>query len=288
MPQYDPQPMPEPSPRVGVVVLNYRGADDTLRCLGSLAAAGIDEGVVVVDNASDDGSVEAIGEAFPTMTLVVNEDNLGFAAGCDRGIACCLEDGAEFVWVLNNDTTVEPATLPALLVAAADPRAGAVGAVIYDMAETERVLTWGGGRVGRWTGFTRDARGPGDRLDYLTGASLLLRATALDDVGSFDPRYFFTWEDVDLGLRLRRGGWRLVVAPDARVWHRWGGSAAPLGAVRMEHHANGLVRFMRSHSPVPVLTALPMLGWYALGALRQRDAGLWRAAWHGWMRGWRS
>jgi GT2 family glycosyltransferase len=280
--------MPEHAPHVGVVLVNYKGARDTLRCLRSLVEAGVMAHVVVVDNASGDGSVEAIAAAHPEVVLLVNEANVGFAAGCNRGITRCLDDGAELVWVLNNDTTVDARTLPALVTAVvADPRIGAVGAVIHDMAAPERVLTWGGGRASRWTGFTRDAHGPGDRVDYLSGACLLLRAAALRDVGGFDARYFFTWEDVDLAIRLRRAGWRIVIATDARVWHRWGGSAAPLSAVRLEHHANGLVRFMREHSPVPALTALPMLGWYARSAVRRRDSGLWRAAWRGWRRGWR-
>ena len=173
-------------------------------------------------------------------------------------------------------------------VAATDDGLGAVGSVIFDMAAPDQVLTWGGGRLGRWTGFTRDARRAGDRVDYLTGASVLLRARALDDVGLFDPRYFFTWEDVDLGVRLREHGWRIAVADRARVWHRGGGSVAPTSALRMEHHAAGLVVFMRSHSPVPALTALPMLAWYALLAARQRRWSILTAAWRGWRRGWRT
>ena len=120
-------------------------------------------------------------------------------------------------------------------VAAGDERIGAVGSVIYDMAAPAQILTWGGGRVGRRTGFTRDARSPQDRVDYLTGASLLLRTATLDDVGEFDPRFFFTWEDVDLGVRLaerqlahrrRRGVTRL--APVG--WQRGGDEPDPHGA----------------------------------------------------------
>ena len=163
---------------------------------------------------------------------------------------------------------------------------GAVGSVIYDMAAPERVLTWGGAALGRWSGRTRDARSALDRVDYLTAASLLLRADALRDVGCFDTRYFFTWEDVDLCTRLVAGGWRLAVAADARVWHRWGGTLEPLAPRRLEEHAAGLVVYMRAHSRLPRLTALPMLGYYAYTALRRRRVDLWRAAWRGWRNGW--
>jgi GT2 family glycosyltransferase len=281
--------MPDHRPRVGVVVLNFRGAEDTVRCLESLRTLDPQPHVVVVDNASADGSLERIAAAAPGVELVANDANLGFGGGCNVGIALLRERGVEHIWLLNNDTTVEETTLQRMLdVAAGDDRLGAVGSVIYDMAAPTRVLTWGGGRVGRWTGFTRDARDARDRVDYLTGASLLLRARALDDVGVFDPRFFFTWEDVDLGVRLAERGWAIAVAERSRVWHRWGGSVSAVSTVRMEHHAAGLVLFMRKHSPVPGLTALPMLGWYGLTALRQRRWSVLAAAWHGWRRGWRA
>ena len=278
----------ERRPPVGVVVLNYRGADDTVRCLESLRHVTPRPTIVVVDNGSADGSVERIRAAAPDVEVIVNAANLGYGRGNNVGIDHLRAHGVEHVWLLNNDTTVEAATLAAMLeVAAGDDRLGAVGCVIHDMAAPERILTWGGGRVGRWTGFTRDAHAAGDRVDYLTGASVLLRVRALEEVGTFDPRYFFTWEDVDLGVRLREHGWGIAVAARARVWHRWGGTAAATSPVRMEHHAAGLVVFMRSHSPLPALTALPMLGWYALAAARRRQWSILAAAWRGWRRGWR-
>ena len=272
--------------RVGIVVLNYRGVDDTIACLESLAALDVAAHVIVVDNGSGDGSAQRLA-TVPGVELIVNDTNLGFAAGNNVAIERLVEARVDYVWVLNNDTRVAPTSLRELLsVAAAEPRVGAVGAVVYDMASAERVLTWGGGTVGRWTGRTHDARSGGDRVDYLTAASLLLRTEALRDVGVFDTRYFFTWEDVDLCTRLRGHGWAIAVADQARVWHRWGGTLAPLAPQRFHEHAAGLVVYMRTHSPVPWLTALPMLGHYAYTALRRRQPALWRAAWKGWREGW--
>jgi GT2 family glycosyltransferase len=273
-------------PRVGVVVLNYLGVDDTLACLRSLAALDEPVRVIVVDNGSTDGSTATLA-AVPGVELIANDANLGFAAGNNVAIERLLDDGLEFVWVLNNDTQVEPTSLRELLaVADADPRIGAVGTVLYDMASPQRVLTWGGGRLGRWTGRTSDALAENDRVDYLTAASVLLRATALREVGMFDTRYFFTWEDVDLSTRLVDAGWRLAVAEQSRVLHRWGGTVGPQDPRRLEEHAAGLVVYMRSHSPAPWLTAVPMLGYYAITALRLRRLELWTAAWRGWRSGW--
>jgi GT2 family glycosyltransferase len=242
--------------------------------------------VIVVDNGSTDGSTATLA-ALPGVELIANDANLGFARGNNVAIGRLLDDGLEFVWVLNNDTLVDPGTVRELLaVADADPRIGAVGTVLYDMASPQHVLTWGGGRLDRWTGRTRDARAASDRVDYLTAASILLRATALRQVGLFDPRYFFTWEDVDLSTRLVDAGWRLAVAGKSRVLHRWGGTLEPHDPRRLEEHAAGLVVYMRSHSPAPWLTTVPMIGYYALTALRRRRLDLWRAAWRGWRSGW--
>jgi GT2 family glycosyltransferase len=272
--------------RVGIVVLNYRRVADTIACLESLADLEVGARLIVVDNGSRDGSAERLA-GVPGVELIANEFNAGFAAGNNVAIARLLEDGAEFVWVLNNDTIVERTTLGNLLsVASAAPRVAAVGSVIYDMEVPERVITWGGGSVGRWTGRTRDARSRSDRVDYVTGASMLLRSEALREVGLFDTRYFFTWEDVDLCTRLRRHGWRIAIADDARVWHRWGGTLAPLAPARLRAHATGLVLYMRDHSPTPWLTTLPMLAWYASMAVRERRLALWSAAWRGWREGW--
>ena len=273
-------------PRVGVVVLNYIRVDDTLACLESLAVVDDPVRVIVVDNGSADGSAARLA-AVPGLELIANDSNLGFAGGNNVAIARLLDAGLEFVWVLNNDTLVEPATVRELLaVADADPRVGAVGSVLYDMASPQHVLTWGGGRLGRWTGHTRDARAESDRVDYLTAASVLLRSTALRQVGLFDSRYFFTWEDVDLSRRLVAAGWRLAVAGRSRVLHRWGGTLQPLSPRRFEEHAAGLVVYMRSHSPVPWITTVPMLGYYAITAVRRRRFELWTAAWRGWRSGW--
>ena len=143
--RYARAPMPEHRPAVGVVVLNYQGATDTVRCLDSLQAVTPQPVIVVVDNASGDGSVERIAAAAPGVELIVNDANLGFGGGCNTGIAVLRERGVDHVWLLNNDTTVEPATLQAMLdVAATDDRLGAVGSVIFDMAAPER-----GADVGR-------------------------------------------------------------------------------------------------------------------------------------------
>ena len=274
-------------PRVGVAVLNYRGAADTIACLASLRAVPEPIDVIVVDNGSDDGSIDEIHAAEPDVGLVASGENLGFGRGNNLAIERFLERGCEFVWLLNNDATVEARSLGALLdVAAADERLGAVGSVIYHADHPSEVQTWGGGSVSLRSGRTLDATTPDGRVDYITAASVLYRSAALRDAGAFDPDYFFLYEDVDLGLRFREHGWSIAVAPESRVWHRGGGTVPALSPSRAEHHAASWVLLMRKHASVPRLRSLTCLAYYGWLALRHRRLGIITGAWRGWRSGW--
>jgi len=274
-------------PRVGVAVLNYRGAADTITCLASLRAVPEPVEVIVVDNGSNDDSLEAIRAAAPDVELVPTGENLGFGRGNNLAIERFLERGCDFVWVLNNDATVEARSLGALLdTAATDERLGAVGSVIYHADRPTDVQTWGGGSVSLRSGRTLDATTPSGRVDYITAASALYRSAALRDAGAFDPDYFFLYEDVDLGLRLREHGWAIAVAPRSRVWHRGGGTVPAVSPSRAEHHATSWVLLMRKHASVPRLRSLTCLVYYGWLAVRHRRLDIIAGAWRGWRRGW--
>lgn len=274
-------------PRVGVAVLNYRGAADTIACLASLEMLPEPVDVVVVDNGSDDGSIDAIRAAAPGVELVPTGENLGFGRGNNVAIDRFLDRGCDFVWLLNNDATVEERSLGALLdVAATDDRLGAVGSIIYHADRPSDVQTWGGGSVSLRSGRTLDATTPNGRVDYITGASVLYRSAALRDAGAFDPDYFFLYEDVDLGLRLRDHGWGVAVATGSRVWHRGGGTVPALSPSRAEHHATSWVLLLRKHASMPWLRSLTCLAYYGWLAVRHRRLRLATGAWRGWRSGW--
>jgi GT2 family glycosyltransferase len=214
--------------RVAVVVLNWNGWPDTIACLDSIRQGSIVPRVVVVDNGSTDGSPGRIRAESPWANLVELPSNRGFGGGMNAGIAAALRDGPsiDYVWVLNNDTLVEPQTLSRMVsVGDADARIGIVGSRLVDADGTGRIQAMGGGTVNRWLGTTstRLVASPG-ALEHLVGASLLVRRTVLLEIGGFDERYFFYLEDTDLTLRTRRAGWRLAVADDATVVHRRGAS----------------------------------------------------------------
>lgn len=243
------------APRVCIVTLNWRGVEDTLSCLESLRELVYPNFfVLVVDNGSGDDSVVRIADEYPDVDLLETGANLGFAGGCNVGIRRALECGADYVWLLNSDTWVDPRALETLVeTAEGDSRLGAVGSVICDQGEQDRVLAWGGGWIDLRFGRPHHALHavPGAELDYLTGASLLLRASALEEVGLLDEQFFLYWEETDLCFRLRAHGWRLGVASGSRVWHR-GPSATRRRLRQKDRHFNhSAVRFLFRYAPHP-------------------------------------
>jgi GT2 family glycosyltransferase len=249
-------------PSVACVVLNWNGWHDTLNCLACLKRLEYPElTVLIVDNGSTDGSVARIREAFPDIPVIETGANLGFAAGNNIGIRAALEGGADYVWVLNNDTQPRSEALTGLVRhAEADPSLGAVGSVLPYVDDTARIQAWGGGRINIWTARVVHARAPKEErwFEFLTAASVLLRREALETCGLFDEGFFLYWEDVDLSYRLRKHGWKLGVAPDSIVPHREHASTGRDYRVLDRHAVASGIRFMRKHSPAPWLS-IPLL-----------------------------
>lgn len=281
---------PPSAERVAAVVLNFNAADDTLGCLESLETMRPAPGAIhVVDNASDDDSVERIRARFPAVKVSVNGANHGFGGGLNPLLERLLYDGPEWIWLLNNDSRVAPDALERLLEhAATRPGAGAVGARILDLDPPHAVQTWGGGRIAWWRGssrhFTRETAD--QQLDYITGASMLLRTVALRETGLFDPRFFLYWEDADLCLRLRAAGWKLTVTADAVVYHRLSGTTVAASANKDQLINASAVRFFRKHAPLGGWPAIA-IGTTARIARRllRGDIKAARAVWRGVVHG---
>lgn len=244
--------------RVCIVVLNWNGWKDTVACVESLQSLeGCSYEILVVDNGSTDGSVAHIRKALPSVELLQSGANLGFGGGCNVGIRQALVRGAEYVWLINSDATADPGALSALLrLADQCPDVGAVGSVLYEASDVNRVQLWGGGRVNLWTGRSTHRRSPG-RIDFVSGASVLFRRAALDDVGLFDQANFFMyWEDTDLAFRMRKAGWKLAVAQDSRIWHKESASLGFGNPLLDQYATQSSVRFLRRHAPIPLVSVL--------------------------------
>ncbi|MEB3187913.1 MAG: glycosyltransferase family 2 protein [bacterium] len=234
---------PSGVPDVLVVIPNLNGAsvlDATLGALGA-AAPNLTLRVVVVDNASTDGSVERVRTAFPDVEVLVNSENVGFARACNQGGRSA---SSRHVLLLNSDVTLLPGSLEAM-VAHLDRESG-LGAVTP-------LMHWPDGRVQGPRLAARQRRiGRPVPMSWLPGTCLLLRRAALEAVDWLDEDFFFFNEDLDLSWRLRRSGWRLACLPAVHVRHHEGVATRSDPAVltrAVREGFLGTVMLARKHHP---------------------------------------
>ena len=251
-------------PRVSCVIVNWNGWQETIACLDALRNCSYPSlGVIVVDNGSSDDSVAKIRSAYADILLLKNERNLGFAGGNNIGIRHALSHGAEYVWLLNNDTKPEPDALSALVAKAlTDQRIAAVGSVCYYASDPACVEAWGGAQVNLWIGYGKNSTTPqiDDWFHSLNGTSMLIARQALDDSGLLDEGFFLYWEDTEFCLRLRNNGWRIAVAPNSRVLHKVHASTQGNKIVLDRYQTESGLRLLSLHSRAPRLAMLLFLG----------------------------
>ena len=253
---------------VAVVIVNHNTGDYLGRCVRSAAEAAGDARieVVVVDNASHDGSASRAVEANPNVRLIENPDNRGFAAAANQGMRAT---SAPFVFLLNPDAEILAGTLGGFLKVARDrPRAGAIGPIVRDpegsIYPSARKVPTVAEAVGHsFLGPFVDNRfsraytmADWDRqteraVDWVSASCVLLRRAALEEIGLFDERYFMYVEDVDLCTRLRQAGWEVVFSPELEVLHIGGVSTGGYRSRRMvvEHSRSIYKYFVKFRSP---------------------------------------
>lgn len=266
------------TPRVRVVVVTWNGAHLLSDCLGSLRRQSVAPlEVVVVDNASADGTIDLVTEQFPEVTLVRSDRNLGFAGGVALGTA---DFDGDYIALLNNDAQFAPDAIERMVDFLESPEAARVGAV------TAKILLVGADTGGRQrvnsTGNVIARDGTGADRDWLRqdgsestdpdvfgfcGGAAVLRGAALREVGGFDPSLFLYYEDTDLSWRLRAGGWTVRYVAEAVAQHRHAASTGVDSPVfRFYNTRNSLVVFTR-HAPLGVV----------VGSVARQVAGLIRA-----------
>jgi GT2 family glycosyltransferase len=251
------------NPQVSCIILNWNGWQDTLECLKALEPCSYRElKIIVVDNGSTDDSAARIRKAYPDVVLLESKKNLGFAGGNNIGIRYALAHGADYVWLLNNDTEPDRDALAELVSKSlASEGIGAVGSVCYFANRPSAVQAWAGGRVSLCSGYagvtTRPH--PDEWFQYLNGTSLLIRREALQNAGTLDEGFFLYCEDVEFCLRLRKKGWRLAAAADSRVLHKVNASTGGDKLIIDRHLTASVLRMLKLHSPAFIPASLLFL-----------------------------
>lgn len=274
--------------RVYIILLNWNGWKDTVRCLESVFRSDYkDFRVIVCDNNSSDRSLEYIrqwaeGDLDPIqlnedgngphqdlhqdlhglfhppvpkpvasgqLELIQTGSNRGFSAGNNVGIRIALRHNPDFIWLLNNDTLIQKDTLSTLVTfMEGHASVGLAGASIYWADAPSIVQTLGGGKLLPITGTDRFLLKPGP-IQYVTGTSLFIRRKVLDDIGLLDEGFFFYWEDTDYSTRAGKAGWRMGTSDQSVVYHKHSATVGGQSLKSDLFKIASLGRYFKKHRP---------------------------------------
>ena len=262
---------------LSTVIVNYRSREPLLQCLGALEAdvGGLAHETVVVDNDPRDGALPEAERRFPGTRGIPNAENVGYARAINQGIAAT---SGEFVLAMNPDCVLEPGSIPALIAwLRAHPRTAIAGPRILDSDGTLQYsarsfpdhLTF---LFNRYSLLTRlfpnnpwsrrylltdwDHRSVRD-VDWLSGACMLVRRAAIENVGGMDERFFMFNEDVDWCRRMKLAGWTVTYVPEAQVVHHIGASRRKVAAKVIVERHRGMIHYFHKHHPSnPVVTLI--------------------------------
>lgn len=262
-------------PTVSVVLINFNGKDYLERCLGSLRAQEYPQSrieVVFIDNASSDGSVEYVREAFPEARVVVNDSNTGFSPAVNQGAQ--LANG-QYLALLNNDAEADPRWLiEAIQVLEMEDRVACVASKI--LRDDRKTIDYAGGQMAFYGhGFAKGNKELDEAQDeanrptlFASGGAMIVRRDVFLATGAFDESYFAFFEDVDFGWRLWVLGYDVLYVPRSQVYHRHHGTIERFGYPRERYllERNALASVFKNYSDDMLARVLP--GTLTLALLR--------------------
>lgn len=238
-----------------VIVLNYNGFENSVVCVKSLLKSRVPQGfslkIVIVDNASKDGSGKKLKNEFPQVITLLNSKNLGYSGGNNTGIEFALSKNADYILVINNDTNVLRDAVFEMVMGMRANNFDIVCPKIYfekgfeyhkDRYRKEdlgKVFWFAGGEmdwaniIGFHRGVDQVDQGQFDQetqTDFITGACFLAKREVFEKVGMFDARYFLYYEDADLSMRIKRAGFKIGFTPKAVIYHKNAGSTGGSGS----------------------------------------------------------
>jgi GT2 family glycosyltransferase len=226
-------------PLVSVIIVNYNGVNLLEDCLGSLRGQAFrDFEVILVDNASSDGSLAFVRENYPEVKILQNRENLGYGGGNNVGI---VMSKGKYLCLLNNDTKADPNWLQRLVEAssAGDKKVGMYASKILDYDHPEVIdntglvmyrdgIARGRGRLEKDSGQFRS----NEEVFFPSGCAGFYKKEMLDEIGLFDEDFYLYLDDVDIGLRARMNGWKCIYVPDAVVYHKYSATTDPYSPLK--------------------------------------------------------
>lgn len=245
-------------PLVFVSILNYNGKDNTVDCLKSLektSRENFELKVLVIDNASKESLILPKFSSID-VKIIKNKDNLGFSGGHNMGIKYALQNGADFILILNNDTVVDE-NLISQLLKSSDDNVGIIASKIYFYPDFEfhkdrykkgerGKVFWYAGGVMDWKNTIGHHRGVDEvdsgqyeevqSTDFASGCCMMVKKEVFEKIGLFDDRYFLYYEDNDLSQRARRLNFRILYNPKAILWHKNAGSVGGSGSFVQDYY----------------------------------------------------
>jgi GT2 family glycosyltransferase len=273
--------------KISVIIVSFKGKADTLACLESLESLDYPNyNVIVVDQDSNDGVLEVVKTRFPTVICLANPTNNGFAGGNNLGIKHALDEGAEAIFLLNNDTVVDAHLLSAVVEKAeSDSKIGLVGPTMFYFDNPTVVWSLGG-----WLNHRADATQIGDGLseaaaalqfetrppDYFVGCGLYIKRAVLEEIGLLPEEYFLYYEETDFCLRARQAGWQLAYAPAGKLWHKISQSTGRDSPLTLYYMRRNALLFVERYHPLRDLLRLWMRDVYMLCVYIVRRKSEWR------------
>ncbi|HEY1074542.1 MAG TPA: glycosyltransferase family 2 protein [Patescibacteria group bacterium] len=246
-------------PKVVTILINWNGKEDTLRCLESLTKSNYPTNhTVVVDNASSDDSLAVIKKQFPEITLLPQSKNLGFSGGNNKGMVWALEHDADYCFILNNDTTVEPNTITRLVETfQTNTHIGAVGPLIRYMEPKDTIAALGG--TIRWNkaeaiqGYNQEpvTNAPKEpfETDFLTAAAVLVSKQAIEKAGMLPEGYFYGMEDAAWCVHIKRAGFTLVADPCTAIDHKESAATGQSSPIKAYYQSRNALLFLKKEWP---------------------------------------
>lgn len=217
------------NPYVIIVILCWNNHKDTIDCLESLHILEYTNfSTILVDNGSTDGTIAIVKDRFPGILIIENKKNLGYATGNNVGITHAINLGANYIFILNNDTVLDPSCVTHLISDLEEHPDAAAAAPKSYLFGTPDTVYFAGGQYDPGGNAIQIGCGKTDDPQYcisqntqwLAGCAMMLRTKMLKHIGLFDPDYFLLWEDVDWSIRAQQRGYTLRFNANAKIWHK--------------------------------------------------------------------